>query len=223
MTKPVIKQIFANIKDAMKEKGFKKEGQTYIRVVNGQVCQSVNFQGFSGGDRFTLNVGLNPLCANIIANPKFIPAFIRIGYLLGTGDKWWDYTNESVNTVTDIILNILLPFFDRCDTYQGIFEEIKDEISPDPHKSYNLFNAKTALYICIRSHLHVVCISVGEYDKAIDCITHMLHFYEDSAPERAIELNNLANNIKTGNIDRVLKKYRELEQGNLSNLKKYVV
>lgn len=223
MNKEIIKQINANIKVMMKEKGFKKEGQTYLRIINGQVYQSVGFQGFSSGDSFTLNIGLSPLCARKVPNYKLFWANIRIGLLLGKGDVWWEYTDESVEIVTDIILNFLLPFFDRCDTYQGFFNEIKNEITSEPYEGFDLTNGTTALYICTREELHWVCIKVGAYDKAIQCLNSSIKISEENSSEVDVELRNLVKKIENKDMDSILNELEENEISNISSLKKYVV
>lgn len=222
MNEEVIKQINANIKSSMKEKGFKKEGLRYLRIVNGQIFQSVGFQGYSGGDRFTLNIGLSAICDRKVPNYKYFPDSIRIGLLLGKGDTWWEYTDRSVETITDIILNFLLPLFDRCDTYQGFYDEIKNEITSEPYEGFDLTNGTTALYILTRGRLHWLCIKVGAYDDAVKCLKSVIHIQEDNSSETAVELRALVKRIENNDVDSILNELEDNEASNLICLKKYV-
>ena len=66
MNKNFLKEIKINLKELMKENHFLINGQAYIRIVNKQVLQIIDFQGFSGGDRFTVNIGIIPMQVSLI-------------------------------------------------------------------------------------------------------------------------------------------------------------
>ena len=120
MNKLFLKEVKNNLKVLMKDNHFLIKGQSYIRIVNRQILQIVNFQGHSGGNEFTINVGIEPLCVyeySGISNP-----IMRIGSLFFNRDKWWNYTEESKEEVIDLIKNKLLPLLDSLSDYKTIDE-----------------------------------------------------------------------------------------------------
>lgn len=121
MIHETIKKIKENIRTQMKAAGFKTEGLRYIRITKRQVLQIFGFQGSSGGDCFTVNIGVTPLFSRKAEDIKNFSCFLRIGHFLKQGDKWWPYTGESESEVTAILLEKLLPFLDECGTYDGFF------------------------------------------------------------------------------------------------------
>lgn len=129
MNKEIIKQIKEVIKSPMKNAGFKVDGQGYVRVVNGIICQSFDFQGSMSGEGFTINIGVNPLFDKRINAVRDFRNYIRIGNLLLKGDIWWSYTEETVKEVADIITDKLLPFFEQCSTFEGMLSFYEGLIS----------------------------------------------------------------------------------------------
>lgn len=218
MEKACIKKIRANIKKPLASAGFKTEGKRYIRVVNGQMCQAFEFQGFSSGECFTVNVNIFGLCEREIyqGNVKFLPLHMRIGFLLGVGDTWWDYSDESAEKVTGVILNELLPIFDRVNTYEALLHEVEEQLVDIPNEKRNPCEMSTYLFLNkFWGNMSAVCMAVGDYDKALFCVdNHMKHI--EAAHRTRVE--DLQNNIEqTGNFSQYRKEFEHyLEEENNS-------
>lgn len=180
----------------MNSAGFTKDGKRYIRVVNGQICQAFDFQGFSSGDCFTLNVSLFALCEREIhnGNPMFIPMDMRVGFLLQGSDIWWDYSDKSAEEVTEIILNKLLPIFERINTCKAYYREVESAIKPDYFGARNYGSlAEFLLGIKQWGNFTWVCLKAGDYDKAMMCADNQLKRLEKQhidAVERMQEIIN---------------------------------
>lgn len=124
MNKDILKSIKSELKDDMKQRGFKTEGQWYMRLANSQVYQMVYFQGSMGGYQFCINIYQQPIF-NGIDRVKGIGSSIRLGMLAYQYDYWWDYSEDSVKDVTTKIHEIAFPLLDSCTTYRKLFEYIK--------------------------------------------------------------------------------------------------
>ena len=196
MEKACIKKIRTNIKKPLASAGFKSEGKRYIRVVNRQICQAFEFQGFSSGDCFTINLCIFGLCEREIyqGNVKFLPLHMRIGFLLGVGDTWWDYSDESAEKVTGVILNELLPIFDRVNTYEALLHEVEEQLVDIPNEKRNPCEMSTYLFMNkLWGNMSAVCMAVGDYDRALFCVdNHMKHI--EAAHRTRVE--DLQNNIE---------------------------
>lgn len=167
MNKLFLKELKSSLKTLMKENHFLVNGQAYIRVINNQILQTIDFQGFSGGDRFTVNIGIIPICADEF---KSVPTHggIRIGTLFFNGDKWWEYSNDSINEITDTIENKLLPLLDKLSSYENIYNELKKEISNIPRKErdwndintvihYSSIGDECLFWLCLRNNDYNGC------------------------------------------------------------------
>ena len=76
------------------------------------------------GGRFTVNFGSLPsLCGNTTAKTDNYTK--RLGPLVYGGDYWWDYSEKSAMDVAENIRKVILPIFDACATYQGLFDFVK--------------------------------------------------------------------------------------------------
>lgn len=127
MNAEILRLIKTELKDDMKKRGFKTSGQWYMRYANAQVYQTINFQGRMIGGEFTVNIGLSPaLDGN--TNPKC--ELFRLEQLTG-GQGWWDYTQASAMDVVAKIRETVLPMFDNCATYRGMFDLVKDILLDD--------------------------------------------------------------------------------------------
>lgn len=126
MDKVTLKNIKENLKIDIKQRGFKTEGQWYIRVVNAQILQYIFFQGSSSGDTFYVNIGIIPLCIDNVTSAKYYLGSERLCETSGNGE--WNYSNKSVETVTGLIKEVVFPLFDTCTTYRELFETIKPVI-----------------------------------------------------------------------------------------------
>lgn len=126
MDKVTLKNIKENLKIDIKQRGFKTEGQWYIRVVNSQILQYIYFQGSSSGDKFYVNIGIIPLCIDNVCSPKYYRGSVRLCETSGNGD--WNYSDKSVEIVTGLIKEVVFPILDTCTTYRELFETIKPAI-----------------------------------------------------------------------------------------------
>lgn len=186
MDKTTLKQIKENLKPHMKTAGFKTEGQWYVRVTNRQICQIINFQGFSGGDSFTVNIGIHPLCAEEITNYKYRNLDIRIAELMGKGDTWWNYTKESADQVAQIIVELVLPVLERCSSYEALLAVAdKDRIAKEVAKENDsLFTPLSVVSEHMRyGTLFYLSIAMSAYDKAAFYLEKEIAATRDSAEE----------------------------------------
>ena len=164
MNKEFLKQLKNSLKDIMKENNFKINGQSYVRIINKQIIQNINFQGFSGGDSFTINMGITPICSYEL--PCLPNPLIRIGNLFCGGDKGWNYSENSLDEVIDIIKSKVLPLLNKLSDYDKIYEELKTEIDEIPRENKSWSNKKTILYYSIgENSMFWLCIRNNDYDK----------------------------------------------------------
>lgn len=160
----------------MKKSGFKIEGQRYVRVVNKQLFQYVEFQGSSGGEQFTVNIGIDCLFDKEIVNGKCSFESMRLGMIFGKGDIWWYYTDDSAKEVAHIITDFLLPILDDCSTYSRVYQIIEKHINyiPDTDKGKDDFALE--LYLSKRYNpLIMLCIKLEEYDNALVCLNNYIN------------------------------------------------
>ena len=149
-------------------------------------------------------------------NVKFLPLHLRIGFLLGVGDTWWDYSDESAEKVTGVILNELLPIFDRVNTYDALLHEVKDQLVDIPKEQRNPCDTSTYLFLNkFWGNISVICMAAGDYNKALFCVeNHMKHM--EAAHRTRVE--DLQNNIaQTGDFSQYRKEFEHyLEEENNS-------
>ncbi len=240
MDKTTLKQIKENLKPHMKTAGFKTEGQWYVRVTNRQICQIINFQGFSGGDSFTVNIGIHPLCAEEITNYKYLNLDIRIGVLMGKGDTWWNYTKESADQVAQIIVELVLPVLERCSSYEALLAIAdKDRIAKEIEKETDpLFAPLSA----ISEHmwygtLFYLSMTMDTCDKAAFYLEKQIAAQRDTAEENLKWYDLVISEATTESakadwlvkkeeyfqffqkdIDRLLAMKEQLKQGNYSGI-----
>lgn len=126
MNAETLKLIKAELKDEMKQRGFKTTGQWYMRFANAQIYQTVNFFGSMSGGAFTVHIGLTPaLCGN--TDPKGGGGF-RLGPLTYGYDYWWGNNQTSAMDFVAKIREIVLPIFDACTSYRGMFDFVKETL-----------------------------------------------------------------------------------------------
>lgn len=174
MKQDILKRIKNNIKEEMKTLSFKSSGQWYIRVVNKEVYQSMWFQSFSGGKSFTINIGIFPICGEYrtekIGN-------IRIGPWIYKKDKWFDYTSESIDEVTRIIKNEIIPLFNQTTTYNDLYDYIKNQIICIPRQERDFNDITTYIWDFIgNKDLAILCCKLKKYDEASICIKNGIDF-----------------------------------------------
>ena len=215
MIKDIVKEIKANIRMTMKKSGFKVKGSHYVRLTPGKMLHCFGFQASSDGTTFTMNIGIMPLYES---GCKWFHEFIRIGQIIGKGDTWWPGTEKSVEEVSMIILNTLLPLLDKCSTYEGFYNEIEEYITID---NENVFpNGGLALY-CISSQEMIgrLCLRTGHNDKALICIQNTIRRLNRSR----IEVNVLSDDLKdykkqyAEECEKKISEQKKLEQKVLSN------
>src|SRR5690348_16399844 len=98
--KQVIQEFFQLLKPEFTALGFKRKGQAYYRIVNGQIWQTLDLQCHSFGGDFTINLSIDPICIWKKEDRLYGSSF-RIGNLINGRDVWWSY-NCDMNEVTII-------------------------------------------------------------------------------------------------------------------------
>lgn len=167
-----IKCIKENIKDTMKEMGFKVKGQSYIRIINNQIYQVINFQRSVSGNRFTVNIGILPICSNEVS---FINPFLRIGDFISGIDVWYDYSEDSVQEVVDVINENVLPVLKTLTTYEEFYLDIESSLDNKLNSVNNARDYKSAIintsgminlfWLCFKNNKYDKCIEVLEWEK----------------------------------------------------------
>ena len=203
MNMSILKMIKEYLKDTMKKAGFKVEGQRYVRVINEQLYQYIIFQGSSGGNQFTINVGIDTLLDKEIESGKCSFATMRLGMLLGQGDVWWTYTEESAMEVVGILSNFLLPKLDECSTYESMYKAMSKYINYLSDTEKEEMNFAFNLYLTKRYNpLTMLCIKLGEYDSALICVKNEINWKKDWMEHYLIDMDRLI-------AEATIKKYRE--------------
>ena len=235
MDKTTLKRIKENLKSDMKEAGFKTEGSWYIRVVNRQMCQTIDFQGSLGRNCFTFNIGIHPLCDEKFRNYKeYSNRDERIGILMGQGDTWWSYTQESADQVSEIIRNLVLPLFAKCSSYETLFQTM-EENRPEKKDRTNPF-AVISEHMPLSTLFHLSMMA-GAYEKALFYLQKDLEQTEDSikekkerkeaCPEYLQETSNCLyaqkEKLQKNDTEEILQRLTQNEEVSLLNLAKYVV
>ena len=102
MVKESIKKIKVQLRPELKKAGFKVKGGQYVRVTPGKVLQCFSFQRFSDGTKFTVNIGITPLYEE---GCRWFIEPMRLGQIIGEGDRWWSGSEEAVSEVVSLISN----------------------------------------------------------------------------------------------------------------------
>ncbi len=151
----------------LKEFGFKKFKTSHIaRIENNEILQLINFQKSKyGDDSFTVNISVRPLYIkqeDIILEPGG-----RLGEFETGKDTWWrtdteKETNESFQEITKIIIDKVLPWFDKNNSSQKIIEY---QQSLTAKKSILKFNRKKKSHTPIwkPDDFGFVALKQGEY------------------------------------------------------------
>ena len=116
----ILKLIKNNIKGKMKSMGFSIRGNSFSRLTDDGIIQEIEFQRSSSGEEFTVNINIVPENKDI----PYINRSLRLCQLIPEAPQWWNYSEKSVEEVTDIIENKIIPIFISLSTLQGIFEFI---------------------------------------------------------------------------------------------------
>ena len=195
MDKNILKLIKAELKDDIKQRGFKTEDQWYRRLANSQVNQSIFFQGSAFGEQFCVNIYLRPICScNAFAKHPGHP--IRLGGLAYNYDYWWNYSLDSVKDVASLMRKIVFPILDGCTTYRGMFETINPVIDSEFHDStLNNPAGKVFSHISYVDWIRVL-ISLNEYEyckSMINKVIHMFHMNLDTNNKKFEKLKSQTN------------------------------
>ena len=242
--KAVIKAIRDRIKPSLKDMGFKTKGSHYVRVANGEMVQCFGFQGFSSGTDFTINLGIYPLCD---PHCHTLWEYIRIDQILGQGSIWWPYCEESIDIVSNVIIDKLLVVLNQCDSYLGCYNSVESSIV-EKRIDGSFFtrhntNMPDILYYCMREiRLLGLCIRLGKLEKAAICVSnevisciqakeHIKELSDDVAEykksfskemdERVIELKALQCRIENNDVEDLIDSYKNTEIKNTELLKRY--
>lgn len=177
MDKDILKSIKAELKDDMKQRGFKTEGQWYMRFANSEVYQVINFQGSMFGGKFTVNFGSLPsLCGNTTA--KTYDYTTRLGPLVYGSDYWWDYSEKSAMDVAENIRKIILPIFDACATYRGLFDFVKPILLNDEYDEKDRNTPAVKVYYSYVDTTWIkILIRLKEYDYLKEMLNNGINLF----------------------------------------------
>lgn len=164
MNKIFLKEIKNNLKEVMKENHFKVNGQSYVRIINKQILQSIYFEAISGGGLFCVKIGITPICSSKLS---YVPSNIGMMELYcNGGNEYWEYTEESIKEISYIINDKVLPLLKKFSDYEKIYEELKTEVNDIPIKKKNWNDIKTIIYNCIgEENLFWLILRNKDYDK----------------------------------------------------------
>jgi hypothetical protein len=176
------------LKPAFSALHFKRDGKWYARVINKQILQAMNFQSFSDGKEFTVNLEIIPLCWKEITDYKHAVAF-GIGSFLGS-DKWWTYHNRQ--EAWDLVKEKVIPVFESISDYGTLYQALKPFIHNRPTELTGYYAEELSLAIG-GLPLFWLCVALGEIEDARACIiyeitrlrtayqTNLEHFEKDIA------------------------------------------
>jgi hypothetical protein len=183
----VLKDILAVVAPSLRQHGYKGSGQNY-RLLADRSASIVNFQKSSGGQRFYVNVGVQPLFVpneiDILPDPKKIkePECIFRKRLDPPSDELhgWPYTLEIADTLVERFGSLFDRWISPLMQIPGPVTEARvDDFQPeviDP-----LLGARHA-----RNFLHFarICLAMGAVDAARDFATEAIEI----CPPRATSL-----------------------------------
>lgn len=178
MNAETLKLIKAELKDEMKQRGFKTAGQWYMRFANAQVYQTVNFFGSMSGGAFTVYIGLTPALSGN-TDPK--NGGFRLGPLTYGRDYWWGYTQEGAMEVAAKLREIVLPMFDACTTYRGMFDFVKDTLPVRKSDREEEIESPPAALCDHESDITwaKILISLNELEYCKELLYNRVKFYEN--------------------------------------------
>lgn len=179
MDKNVLKLIKAELKDDMKQRGFKTEGTWYMRFANSEVYQVINFQGSMFGGKFTVNFGSLPsLVGNTAAKTDDYTS--RLGPLVYGYDYWWDYSEKSASEMAENIRKIILPIFDACATYQGLFDFVKPILINDEYDRNNTNTPAVTVYRSYGDETWVkILVRLNEYEYCKEMLHNRINLFSE--------------------------------------------
>lgn len=183
MNAETLKLIKAELKDEMKQRGFKTSGQWYMRFANAQVYQTVNFFGSMSGGAFTVHIGLTPALSGS-TDPK--DGGFRLGPLTYGYDYWWGYTQNCAMDVVAKIREIVLPIFDACTTYRGMFDFVKDILLVHKSDRKEEIKSPPAAICDFESDITwaKILISLNELEFCKELLYNRVKFYENCLKRR---------------------------------------
>lgn len=212
MDRETLKLLKAELKDDMKQRGFKTEGQWYMRLSNAEIYQAIYIQGSSGGDEFTVNIYLDAACSGN-TQKRIYGVPIRLGALAHGGrDHWWDYSESSAKDVAEQMRKLAFPFLDICTTYRGMFEFVKhiidgaeDEL---PRKIFYKLDTEEWVRILVK-------LSELEYCKRV--LNNSIQMWSERAKKDANDPYYLARDNAAMSKDKVF--LAKIESGDLDDIK----
>ncbi|MDE7360404.1 MAG: DUF4304 domain-containing protein [Oscillospiraceae bacterium] len=227
MDKETLKLLKAELKDDMKQRGFKTEGQWYMRLVNSRVYQTVYIQGSKYGDEFCVNIGLMPLCTgNTDAKtPNFQ---MRLGTLAYGSDQWWSYSPASAKDAAALTRKVAFPIFDGCLSYRGLFEFAKPIIDGSGNDNlaaeiFRLFKSDEWVKMLLSLNEPECCKlvlrnSIKKWEQHIET-----EQYTDVFIKRKELDKSLLVLVESGDLSEIQEEIRRNEAVSLAALTKYIV
>jgi hypothetical protein len=175
------KKIKTEIGNLMREYGFAPyKTATYYRVTAGDILQFINFQKGerSLNEQMTINIVIQglfaPGCSFEILQPGG-----RIGRLLDSDkDVWWHcdtelMTAQSIRDIGKVVAEILVPFFDRMATADGLYMSFSEPASRFLWAIASSFVQKG-----------YVCLKAGQYKKGIS-------IFEENRPSQVAKFKTI--------------------------------
>jgi len=174
----------SSILKALKERGFRKSGSTFMRRAEGGAAHVVDFQvsrySDSGSAKFTINFGValeevwqvyyGHGVGTRVNEADCFPRF-RVGEVIGefgerAKDVWWTFVEGAAPVdigaeVKACLLDRCLPILDRLDSIESVFQFLREE-APLRHPA-----PSTMIDWAIVCHLH------GDADQAESLLSEL--------------------------------------------------
>ncbi len=207
MQKKIIQEFFRLLKPDFLELGFKRKGQTYFRLVNGQIVQALHLQFSIYGDSFTVNVTTCPIfCGG---------GDSRIGFFIKGEDCWWNY-NCNINEVVQIVKEKIIPLYKEITTYDKLYEIIEpclEKGMPDINTNY----MQGVFHSFSKENLFWLCVKYKNINACKKYINEVIKDTETSLNEGERILNNEYSERLKKELDE-LKKWKYLLENNFEQL-----
>jgi len=159
MSKDSIKNTFIEVfEPAMFNKGFKRKGNVFHRIVNDKIVQLLSYYKYNGQTRFTIEFSILPLCFNFKLYTFY--AGTRLSSAFREYVRAWEYENADPKgyiRYMPIALrateDLLFPKFDAEIDYKSCYENDKNTM---------LFNSELGK---MSFHTYIYNLVLGNYEE----------------------------------------------------------